>query len=205
MDDQHACRNEYAPVAFLEVIRTNRLLYMKYLIGIMLIALTMNSETIVDLTTSTDLDNWRIVDDVVMGGRSSGSFELTPDGHGRFNGEISLENNGGFSSVRYSFPVMNVTPENHIRFRIKGDGKKYQLRVKNDNNVRHSYVYEFETSGRWETIKVPLDEMYPVFHGRNLNIPDFGHNTIEELTFLFGNNRPETFELLIDKIELVED
>ncbi|MDR9419828.1 CIA30 family protein [Gracilimonas sp.] len=177
---------------------------MKFLIGIILITLTMNSQTIVDLTTSSDLQNWRIVDDVVMGGRSSGNFELTAAGHGRYTGEISLKNNGGFSSLRYTFPRMNVSPDNHIRLRIKGDGKKYQFRVKNNRRIRHSYVYEFASSGKWETVNIPLQEMYPVFRGRNLELPDFDHNSIEELIILIGNKKPESFELLIDKIELLE-
>ena len=40
--------------------------------------------------------------DVVMGGKSSGSFALSPEGHGVFKGAVSLENNGGFSSLRYN-------------------------------------------------------------------------------------------------------
>lgn len=177
---------------------------MKYLIGIILISLTMNSNTIVDITASSDLQNWRIVDDVVMGGRSSGNFEITSEGHGRYSGEISLENNGGFSSLRYTFSRIDVSPDNHIRLRIKGDGKTYQFRIKNDNRSRHSYVHAFETSGKWETIDIQLKEMYPVYRGRTLNLPDFDHNSIEELIFLIGNKKPESFELLIDKIELID-
>ncbi|MAO65389.1 MAG: CIA30 family protein [Balneola sp.] len=165
----------------------------------------MNTETIFDFAPSSDLENWRVVDDVVMGGRSSGSFELTSEGHGRFAGEISLKNNGGFSSVRYNFSETAVSPTDHILLRIKGDGKKYQFRLKHDRRQRHSYVYEFKTSGEWETIEIPLNEMYPVFHGRKLNISDFDHNAIEELGLLIGNGREESFELLIVEIELVEE
>jgi hypothetical protein len=178
---------------------------MKYLLGIIFIVLTMNSETIFNFTSSADLKNWRVVDDVVMGGRSTGSFELTPEGHGSFKGKISLENNGGFSSLRYSFAPMEVSPSGYIHLRVKGDSKKYQFRVKHDDNSRHSYQIEFETTGIWQTIKLPLREMSPIFHGRNLNLPDFDHDKIEEVGILIGNNKPETFELLIDEIDLVTD
>ena len=43
---------------------------------------------------------WRITDDRVMGGRSQGKFEITKQDTMRFSGNLSLENNGGFSSVR---------------------------------------------------------------------------------------------------------
>lgn len=176
---------------------------MKYLIAILLTLLTMDSKTIFDFTSSSDLQNWRIVDDVVMGGRSSGNFELTAEGHGRFMGDISLENNGGFSSVRYNFSQVDVHPDDHIRVRVKGDGKQYQFRVKHNRGDRHSYLYEFETSGQWQTIDIPLHEMHPVFRGRDVNLPDFDHDKIEEIVFLIGNKKPESFELLIDRIELI--
>mgnify|MGYP001300270260 CR=1 FL=1 len=54
-----------------------------------------------NFTNSSDVSGWMVVDDIVMGGRSSGLFRLDKDGHGVFTGEVSLENNGGFSSVRY--------------------------------------------------------------------------------------------------------
>jgi hypothetical protein len=42
-----------------------------------------------------------------MGGESSSTFQLNSEGHGVFEGNISLDNNGGFSSVRYRFPQTN--------------------------------------------------------------------------------------------------
>jgi hypothetical protein len=43
---------------------------------------------------------WRIVNDDVMGGMSQSSFAQTPEGRAIFKGEVSLENYGGFASVR---------------------------------------------------------------------------------------------------------
>ena len=43
---------------------------------------------------------WRVVDDGVMGGRSKGNIKVSDDGILTFSGKLSLENNGGFSSLR---------------------------------------------------------------------------------------------------------
>ncbi|MFQ3182569.1 MAG: NADH dehydrogenase [ubiquinone] 1 alpha subcomplex assembly factor 1, partial [Polaribacter sp.] len=59
----------------------------------------MTSQIIFDFNKSSNIKNWIVIDDVVMGGKSSGSFKLSSDGYGIFMGDISLENNGGFSSV----------------------------------------------------------------------------------------------------------
>ena len=66
----------------------------------MILSVPMNPGIIFDFNKDSDLRNWFVVDDVVMGGRSSGSFELSPDGHGVFKVNVSLENNGGFCSIR---------------------------------------------------------------------------------------------------------
>ena len=63
----------------------------------------ISDATIFDFSKESDLRNWRIVDDVVMGGKSDGNFYINKDGHATFSGTVSLENNGGFSSVRHWF------------------------------------------------------------------------------------------------------
>lgn len=164
---------------------------------------TTNSALIFDFEKNINLQNWQVVDDVVMGGRSSGNFTLNSDGHGVFSGEVSLENNGGFSSVRYDFPEKkSVTEYSKIVITLKGDGKNYQFRVKAKSSEYYSYIAPFETSGEWEKVEIPLNKMYPSFRGRTLNKPNFSEDFIEELRFLIGNKKPQSFELIIDKIEL---
>src|SRR5210317_35617 len=43
---------------------------------------------------------WQTVNDGVMGGRSDGRFRINEDKYMEFFGTLSLENNGGFASVR---------------------------------------------------------------------------------------------------------
>jgi hypothetical protein len=178
---------------------------MKYLIGLLFLALTLSTDVVFDFYEDVSLRNWRIVDDVVMGGRSNGTFELTSEGHGIFSGDISLENNGGFSSVRYQFRGARVNESTRVQIRLKGDGKRYQFRVKHTLRAYYSYEKYFTTSGDWQVIEIPVKEMYPAFRGNRLNIPNFNHDTIQEVTFLFGNKKPEPFQLLIDEIVLVSD
>jgi len=89
-----------------------------------------------------------------------------------------------------------------VVIRLKGDGKNYQFRVKNKEQNEYSYISEFSTSGEWQHITIELKEMYPSFRGKKLDRPNFSHDQIEEITFLIGNKRNESFQLLIDKIEL---
>lgn len=160
-------------------------------------------ELVFDFNKEASLQDWRIVDDIVMGGKSASRFSLSPEGFGLFEGQISLENNGGFSSVSYRFKKLKVTEESCILLTIKGDGKRYQFRVKDNSNHSYSYITPFATSGEWQEIKIRLKELYPSFRGRKLDMANFSQECIEELVFLIGNKKAETFQLLIDKILLV--
>jgi NADH dehydrogenase [ubiquinone] 1 alpha subcomplex assembly factor 1 len=175
---------------------------MKNLIFMILMFASVASNIIFDFNQKSNLKDWVIVDDVVMGGKSSGSFELSPEGYGVFKGSISLDNNGGFSSVRYKFDRKSIKEFTKIVLKIKGDTKKYQFRIKTNSSDYYSYITTFTTNGDWQEIQVPLKSMTPSFRGRKLDKPNFSDDAIEEITFLIGNKNEENFQLLIDKIEL---
>ncbi len=163
---------------------------------------TTTPSIIYDFQKEVSTTNWRVVDDGVMGGLSQGKLEVDDEGNGVYSGTVSTENNGGFSSLRYRFSTMEVSKNQSIVLRIKGDGKKYQFRVKDKLNQYYSYINTFQTSGEWQTLEIPLAKMYPSYRGRKLNIPNFEHSQIEEIAFLIGNKKAESFELKIDKIEV---
>ena len=174
---------------------------MKYLIFILILFSLMSSKIIFDFNKKSNLRNWIIVDDIVMGGQSSGSLKLNADGFGVFKGSISLDNNGGFSSVRYRFQKIAIDNYTEIVLKLKGDGKKYQFRIKSNSRDYYSYITPFLTSGEWQEVRISIKEMYPSFRGRRLNQPNFSNDYIEEITFLIGNKKNEDFKLLLDKIE----
>jgi hypothetical protein len=158
--------------------------------------------TIIDFSKDANLDNWFVVNDDVMGGRSSAELSYHKDGFIEFMGKVSLENNGGFSSIRYSFDQKKIKGLTKAIIKLKGDGKKYKFRVKSDSYERFSYSYEFETTGDWQEVIIPLEEMFPSFRGRILDIPNYPAELISEITFLIGNKKAESFKLQIAKIEL---
>lgn len=178
---------------------------MKFLFDTIIFFMLINPFTIFDFNKDSNIRDWQIVNDGVMGGLSVGKFSLSPDGYGLFKGEISLENNGGFSSVRHGFDKIQVTKDSYIDIRLKGDGKNYQFRVKDDSSNYYSYITTFSTTGEWEEIKISLKDMYPSFRGRKLDLPNFSKDYIEEIVFLIGNKKAEKFNLMLDKIVLYHE
>ena len=163
---------------------------------------SMYGQVIFDFNKNSKVEDWVIIDDVVMGGKSSGTFGLNAEGFGVFEGAISLENNGGFSSVRYRFPRVQIKESTKIFIRLKGDGKEYQFRIKSNSNDYYSYIAPFATTEDWQEIEIPLKDMYPSFRGRRLNQPNFSSDFIEEVAFLIGNKKKERFKLVLDNIVL---
>ncbi len=158
--------------------------------------------TIFNFELGADIQQWQVVNDGVMGGLSQGHFSLNEQGHGMFSGKVSVENNGGFSSIRCALDKLNIKGLEKFVIRLRGDGKSYQFRAKSNKGEYYSYIFTFPTTGEWEDIEISLDEMYPSFRGRKLNQPNFSAATLEEIGFLIGNKKAEDFQLLIDKIEL---
>lgn len=167
-----------------------------------LILLSMNPTPIFDFHPKASLQKWNVVNDGVMGGRSQSTLRLDEAGNGVFAGRVSLENNGGFASIRLDCGTISIGQSKHITLRVKGDGKRYQLRIRARKSDSYAYIHYFQTSGEWEEISLPLEAFYPTFRGRKLNLPNFSSKVLEEVGVLIGNGRQEGFELLIDSISL---
>lgn len=137
----------------------------------------------IDFKDETDDVKWRSVNDSVMGGRSQGSSYLTEAGNRIFKGEISLKNNGGFSSVRTSGGKYNLSDHEGVTVKVRGDGRKYYFTARTSDSGRLAFWYPIQTeAGEWTTFKVPFSAFYATSFGRKLsniklntqNITSFG-------------------------------
>lgn len=155
-----------------------------------------------DFSKESNIQNWSVVNDGVMGGLSKGNFSVNDKGDGFFTGHVSLENNGGFSSVRYNFESKSVSSYKKITIRLKGDGKRYQIRVKTRVSDYYSYIAYINTNGEWQTLEILFSNMIPSFRGNKLDLPNYPGEYMEQFAILIGNKKNEDFKLYLDKIEL---
>ncbi len=109
----------------------------------------------------------RIVNDPVMGGRSTS--ELKPgDGCAVFTGHVSLQNNGGFASVRFPIDDGALAGAEAVRIRVRGDDRRYELRLRPGTEFSEvAYGAAFDPpAGEWATVEMPLDAFEPSWRGR---------------------------------------
>lgn len=162
---------------------------------------------IIDFSNTTAA-SWQIVNDTVMGGVSRSNLELKDEGFALFSGTVSLENNGGFASVRTQANApADLSDFKGLSVRVLGDGKTYCLRVrtvKNGRITRYSYEARFDTSpGEWQTHKLPYNEFKPVFRGNSVRgNPEMNTDAVIELGFMIQDGQEGPFRLGVSSISV---
>lgn len=162
-------------------------------------------KTLISFEPGADEPRWIAVNDGVMGGRSSGGPRVA-DGVLRFTGILSLENNGGFSSVRTVGRDFDFSGADAVVLRVRGDGRRYQLRLATDASYRGiavSWGAEFETvAGQWTEVRVPLASLRPSVRGMALRGPPMDPSAVREIGLLIADKREGPFALEVDRIAL---
>ena len=160
--------------------------------------------TLFDFSGAAAEPGWTAVNDGVMGGVSRGGAKLV-DGSLHFRGILSLDNNGGFSSIRSGGPSRDLSAAQVIVLRVKGDGRRYRLQLATDAQYRRSrisYQAEFPTQvGTWLEVRVPLATLVPMFRGQTLSGPKLDRSRIEEVGVSLADGNPGAFALEIDWIK----
>lgn len=147
---------------------------------------------------------WRPVNDGVMGGRSSGRVTVNQYKNLEFSGNLSLENNGGFASVRARDNGLAMQTGDIVVLRVRGDGRTYNFNVYTQRNMGgYSYRQSFATSrGEWIDVELPVDKFVATWRGRNFRDQAFKPSDVAGLGILLGDKKPGSFKLEIESIRL---
>jgi monofunctional biosynthetic peptidoglycan transglycosylase len=166
------------------------------LFGMEIVMGTIMMAAILDMSPSP----WQAINDGVMGGVSSGRMEQSGDVL-RFEGTLSLENNGGFASVRRPIGE-ELSKAAGVKLQVRGDGRTYQFRLRQDDRFDGiAWRAEFSTSGDWQTIDLSFNDFIPVFRGRH--VPEAGPvvpASIRQIGFMLADKEPGPFVLEIQSI-----
>jgi len=150
-----------------------------------------------DFQTATNTAAWQVVNDDVMGGVSASGFHLT-NGVALFRGKVSLDNNGGFASVR-SLPARHdLAGCDTFVVRVRGDGWRYKFTARTDRSF-DSAIYQcvFTTKkGEWEEHRLPFKQFVATFRGRVLSSePPLDAAKVTSVGFLISDKQEGPFQL----------
>lgn len=148
-------------------------------------------------------NEWMVVNDGVMGGISQSRVEVTSRDTMLFIGHVSLENNGGFASIRHNVEPFDVRRGAGILLRVRGDGKNYQLRLRtSDRFDGMAYKADFKTRhGEWQEFRLPWNVFTATFRGRTIKgAPVLQPQNIRQVGFLIADNQEGAFQLEIESL-----
>jgi len=162
--------------------------------------------TLFDFTRTDARKEWQTVNDGVMGGVSEGKFKITDTKTLEFFGKLSLENNGGFASVRTRAKKIGLEKGDTLVAKVRGDGREYSLNLYlNKPLIAFSYRATVQTKkDEWIEVKLPLDKFEATSFGRV--VKDAGPVKPEEINalgFMLGDKKAGPFKMEIEWIKVV--
>ena len=164
-------------------------------------AILSQNVTMVKPSDNIGIDNWRIVNDGVMGGISKSNIYLNEANNIIFAGNVSLENNGGFASIRMGFDGTQLKETSIFLLRVKGDGNIYKFRL-NMNGSYANYSADFKTlKDQWMDIEIPIENFKPYYFGRSTRAPRLKVHKVNSLGVLISDKQAGNFALEIEYIK----
>ncbi len=160
---------------------------------------------LLDFTGHDASQKWQAVNDGVMGGVSDGQFKITPENTLEFSGRLSLENNGGFASVRTKPANFNIHTGDTLVVRVKGDGREYVLNIyPKSRRIAFSYRAPMPTiKDEWMEVSVPLKEFVPTSFGNRVQgMGPVEPDQINSLGFMLSDKKPGPFKLEIEWLKI---
>ena len=155
---------------------------------------------LIEFSDTVEASYWIAINDEVMGGISQSRIELSPTATAIFSGQLSLENNGGFASIRRRADNYNLDGCTGVILKVKGDGRTYQFRVKTDDlydGIAYRTLFVTDVH-HWQTITLPFDSFCASFRGRPVpEAPVLRPKQIRQIGFLLADKQQGSFHLEI--------
>lgn len=170
--------------------------------------LAMLSPTLLYGTLLTDFSpgspGWIAINDNVMGGVSTGTAVVTETQTLKFSGDISLENRGGFSSVRSTHETYALPGNGTMVLWLRGDSRGYFMDLRTGRRQGgFSYRAPFSPAGNgaWEEIRIPLRSFRPSAFGVDVPlVADLDPSAVVSIGFTLYDKKDGPFALEIDSI-----
>jgi len=161
-----------------------------------------NSKLLDNFKTTSTIGTWISVNDGVMGGLSKGEPKINKENKLVFKGEISLANNGGFSSIRTRGSALSLSNYDGLEIKIKGDGRMYYLTSRSNSKRMLAFWSPIQPpKDEWTVIRVPFDSFYATYFGKKIPLMSLNTKKITSIGFMLYDKQGGSFEIETDYIK----
>jgi len=165
--------------------------------------LTFAGPPLLDFSSPDVVRTFRVINDGVMGGMSTSRLSLV-SGTMVFEGEVSLENNGGFASFRG--PVRFPAESTALLLTVRGDGRRYKLTLKLDDGASTAqYQAAFTSSQEWKTLRFQPADFQASFRGRAVAAPPVHFRDVQYVGLLISDKQSGAFRIELKEIRTEAD
>jgi NADH dehydrogenase [ubiquinone] 1 alpha subcomplex assembly factor 1 len=161
--------------------------------------------TLFDFSDPAAAGAWAAIDDRIMGGLSSSRLRHAPGGGAFFEGEVSLERNGGFASVRSRPGARGMAGAKTCLVEVRGESRTYKLSLITDDafdsvNYQASFA---PADGNWQILPLDLAAFRASFRGREVpGAPPLDPARIRQVGLMIATRQAGPFALEIKRISL---
>ncbi|MEM9564592.1 MAG: CIA30 family protein [Actinomycetota bacterium] len=159
---------------------------------------------VADLEAADELTRWQVVNDGVMGGRSSAEAGVV-DGVLTLEGDI-VTDGGGFSSVRLAL-AEPLGESSGLQLRLRTDGRAYELTLADaapgrDRRVSHQAPIEVAGEASWGEVVVDFADLDASVFGRPVEVDPFDPTAAVEVGIILADGADGPFRLELDWIRV---
>ncbi len=157
-----------------------------------------DSPPLLDFSRSEVVQTFRVINDVVMGGVSTSRLGSTL-GAMVFEGKVSLENNGGFASLRG--PVRFPAESAALLLTVRGDEQRYKLILKLDDSTGTAqYQAAFVAPREWQTLRFKPADFTASFRGRAVVAPIVRLVDVQYVGLLISDKQSGAFRIELQDV-----
>lgn len=165
----------------------------------------MKEPLVFDFGVGKDFGRWTIVNDGVMGGLSQSKASLDGDAL-LFTGSVSLQNNGGFVSLRGPMGSYDLSSYTYCEIRFKSDtARKFEVLIEKDTPFYlPKFRAKFAGDGKeWQTLRIPLRDFEVSRMGSTIQqgIETARLQDIQRIGFILADKQEGSFRLWIDYLK----
>lgn len=155
-----------------------------------------------DYNFNKNQTDWFVVVDGVMGGLSTGKL-VVEDGYIHFYGKVSLENNGGFASIRNPYNSFDLRGFKKVKIRYISQGNAMAFTL-NPNKVFYMPYYKITLpkTSEWKEVTIALKKFEAHRLGESLDYTLTAEDAKQIVRFGFITDEKEatSFDFKLDYI-----
>ena len=170
---------------------------------------SFGQSSIIDFGNSAEKNQeWKLLSDNIMGGVTKSKIEYTNNSV-LLSGNISLDNYGGFSSIKTKYKSVDLSKYNGIKIKFKSTNQKFAFTLEDNQNwTQPNYKREFSSKkdDTWEEVIIYFKDFQEIVIGETTGnmMKSKSLKNIVRMGIMTYEKKEGPFSLEVDYIEFIK-